>query len=156
MSFRTRLLVVTLIAFAAAGLANAQMSNDECLGCHGDASAGEVHVDPVKFGASIHSTMGCADCHSDIKEYPHEPKPAKVDCANCHPDAVSAWQKGWHARAVGKGNSHAATCLSCHGGNAHTILPRSDPQSPTTHANIPATCGTCHGQKFVMEGSQFT
>ncbi|MGZ8711350.1 MAG: cytochrome b/b6 domain-containing protein, partial [Thermoanaerobaculia bacterium] len=124
--------------------------------CHGDASAGEVHVDPVKFGASIHSSMGCSDCHSDIEEYPHEPKPAKVDCANCHPDAVSAWQKGWHARAVGKGNSHAATCLSCHGGNAHTILPGSDPKSPTIHANIPATCGTCHGQKFVMEGSQFT
>jgi formate dehydrogenase gamma subunit len=156
MSFRTRPLVLIFVAFAAAGLANAQMSNDDCLGCHGDASAGQVHVDPAKFGASIHSSMGCADCHSDIKEYPHEPKPAKVDCANCHPDAVSAWQKGWHARAVGKGNDHAATCLSCHGGNAHTILPSSDPKSPTTHANVPATCGTCHGQKFVMEGSQFS
>ena len=39
------------LALAGAGLANAQMSNDECLGCHGDASAGQVHVDPVQFGA---------------------------------------------------------------------------------------------------------
>ena len=32
----------------------------------------------------------------------------------------------------------------------HEILPSSDPKSKTAHANIPATCSTCHGQKFAM------
>jgi predicted CXXCH cytochrome family protein len=43
---------------------------------------------------------------------------------------------------------HAAsggpTCLSCHGA-AHSILPAKDPQSPTYPANLPRTCGACHG-----------
>jgi len=33
------------------------------------------------------------------------------------------------------------------------LLPASDPSSQVSHANIPATCGTCHGQKYVMEAS---
>ena len=28
-----------------------------------------------------------------------------------------------------------------------------DPKSPVNHANIPATCGRCHGQKFLMESN---
>ncbi len=33
------------------------------------------------------------------------------------------------------------------------LLPASDPKSRVNHANIPATCGSCHGQKFVMGAS---
>jgi cytochrome b subunit of formate dehydrogenase len=29
----------------------------------------------------------------------------------------------------------------------------SDPKSPVYHSNIPATCGACHGQKFLMEST---
>ena len=127
-----------------ASIATAQLAPEDCLGCHEDAAA---------VTKSVHEAIGCNDCHSDIKAYPHEPAPAKVDCASCHTDAVEAWQKGWHAKAISAGNPKSATCLSCHGGNAHTILPGSDPRSPTAHANVPATCAACHGQKFVMEGS---
>jgi hypothetical protein len=48
--------------------------------------------------------------------------------------------------------STPATCTDCHG-DAHTILPASDPKSPVYHSNIPATCGACHGQKFLMEST---
>ncbi|MBK5259210.1 MAG: cytochrome b/b6 domain-containing protein [Thermoanaerobaculia bacterium] len=158
MSFKLRVVVLSFLLLVVAGLAGAQMANDECLGCHSDPSASKdvngkavsVHVDPTKFGASIHGSMGCNDCHAGIKGYPHEPAPAKVDCSSCHPDAVAAFAKSRHAKAK---NGRAATCVSCHSGNAHAILPSSDPKSSTSHANIPKTCASCHGQKFVMEGS---
>ncbi len=46
----------------------------------------------------------------------------------------------------------AANCQDCHGG-AHEVLAAADPKSPVNHANIPATCGRCHGQKFLMESN---
>ena len=159
LKFHRFLFVVCLLLAAMA--ASAQMSNDDCLGCHGDPSATKevngkqvsVHVDPAKFGASIHSSMGCTDCHTGVTDYPHPPQVPKVDCASCHPDAVTAWQASRHAKALAKGDRNAATCISCHGGNAHHILPQTNPQSPAFHSNIPKTCGTCHGQQFVMERS---
>jgi cytochrome b subunit of formate dehydrogenase len=35
-------------------------------------------------------------------------------------------------------------------------LPVTDPKSKVHRSNIPATCGACHGQKFVMEASGLT
>ena len=161
MSFKVRNILFVL-ALLLPFVASAQMTNDDCLGCHGDASAVKelgngktksVHVDPAAFGSSIHGSFGCTDCHGDIQDYPHEPAPAAVDCAGCHSDAAEQWQNSRHAKAFAAGNRQAAGCLSCHGGNAHKIIPKSDPNSPTHHQNIPKTCSTCHGQKLVMESS---
>ena len=119
-----------------------QLSSEECLGCHEDRKQSET---------SIHASVECADCHADVKAYPHDPMPAAVDCATCHPDAVTAFQNSRHGKAFAAGNRNAPQCLSCHGGDAHRILPSSDAAAPTSHRNVPKTCGTCHGQKFVME-----
>jgi DnaJ-class molecular chaperone len=43
-------------------------------------------------------------------------------------------------------------CEDCHG-DAHQIEGGGDPKSPVNHANIPATCGRCHGQSFLMESN---
>ena len=56
----------------------------DCLGCHDnadmqDASGHSVAVDGKTFNKSIHGTMKCNDCHSNIKEYPHPAQVAKVD-----------------------------------------------------------------------------
>ncbi len=165
MSCRLRniLLALGLVLIAnLAFVASAQMTNDDCLGCHSDVSATKdlgngktksVHVDPAAFGKSIHGVLGCTDCHSDVADYPHEPAPAVVDCGGCHSDKVDEWKNSRHAKAFQAGNRHAAGCLSCHGGNAHKILPKSDPASTTAHQNVPKTCGSCHGQKMVMESS---
>lgn len=165
MSFKMRnilsalgLILLTFFAFGAF----AQMTNDDCLGCHSDASATKdlgngktksVHVDPNAFGKSIHGVLGCTDCHADITTYPHEPVPVAVDCSGCHSDKVDEWKNSRHAKAFLAGNRNAAGCLSCHGGNAHKILPHTDPASPTAHQNVPKTCGSCHAQKMVMESS---
>lgn len=156
---RNGLFVVLLLAATATA---AQMTNDDCLGCHGDATATKdlgggktrsVHVDPKAFGDSIHGSLGCTDCHADVSDYPHEPVPQSVDCGNCHTDAVEQWKNSRHARAFMAGNRNAAGCLSCHGRNAHAIVAKSDPKSPVAHQNVPKTCAACHAQKLVMERS---
>src|SRR5690242_2138156 len=107
------LVLITSFAFGA----SAQMTNDDCLGCHSDPTATKdlgngktksVHVDPKVFGASIHGVLGCTDCHADIKDYPHEPAPAVVDCGGCHSDKVDEWKNSRHAKAFMAGNRHAA------------------------------------------------
>ena len=57
-----------------------------------------------------------------------------------------------HAAASKTGKMPAANCEDCHGG-AHEVLAGGDPKSPVNHANIPFTCGRCHGQKFLMESN---
>lgn len=142
-----RTLLITILTLVAAA-ATAQtppvsLSNDECMACHDT-------VDAKKFSVSVHAPLDCTSCHAGIQAYPHEPKPKKVDCASCHPDSVAAWNNSLHAKAVRSGSARGAQCADCHG-SPHAILPSSDPASKTAHASIPATCASCHAQKFVME-----
>ncbi|HTS37028.1 MAG TPA: cytochrome b/b6 domain-containing protein [Candidatus Solibacter sp.] len=134
---------------------------EECLACHSDATLTHevngkqvsLHVDPQKFKDSIHGSMfTCVDCHTDVKSAAHETPPQKITCASCHADEQVAYDRSFHAKAVQGGNSNAATCVDCHG-SPHELLPASDVKSRVNHLNIPATCGSCHSQKFVMESS---
>jgi cytochrome b subunit of formate dehydrogenase len=138
-----------------------QPTNEECLACHGDPTMTRdvggkqisISVNPDAFKASIHGGMfACVDCHTDVKTSPHETTPARITCATCHADQQAAYDRSYHAKAIKEGDCQAATCVSCHG-SPHELLPASDPKSRVSHANIPATCGTCHGQKYVMEAS---
>jgi len=132
-------------------------ANEDCLTCHSDSTLTKeadgksisLHVDPGHFKNSIHGTMfSCVDCHKGVKAEPHETPPPKVTCAQCHADQQAAYDRSYHAT----GEHKAATCEDCHG-SVHELLPSSDPKSTVNHANVPATCGRCHSQKFVMEAS---
>jgi len=137
-----------------------KMSNEDCLACHSDPTLAKdengkqvsLHVDDAKFKASIHSSFGCTDCHTEIKAFPHEPTPAKPVCATCHADQQTAYEHGIHAKAAAAGNSNVAKCQDCHG-NVHEVLPASDPNSKVAHNNIPQTCGACHSKQLVMASS---
>jgi cytochrome b subunit of formate dehydrogenase len=139
---------------------SAKMSNEDCLTCHSDPALAKgadpkqvhLHVDDAKFKASTHGSLACTDCHTDIKAFPHDPAPARPVCATCHGDQQAAYERGIHARGDATGNANVAKCQDCHG-NVHEILPASDPNSKVAHANIPATCGSCHGRQTVMAGS---
>jgi len=154
--------LAALAGFLALGAAlpAAAQSSADCLACHSDPSLTKtvngkevpVHVDQGKFEKSVHSIFSCVDCHTGVKDYPHEPAPAKVDCGSCHQDAVAAHAKSVHGKAVASGKEQAPGCTSCHG-NAHEILPSADENSRTFRKNIPETCGSCHSVKFVMESS---
>jgi cytochrome b subunit of formate dehydrogenase len=132
---------------------------EECLACHSDASlthdvngkAVSLQIDPQAFKDSIHgSIFTCVDCHTDVKSSAHETPPLKITCATCHADEQAAYDRSFHGKAVQGGNSKAATCVDCHG-SPHELLPASDPKSQVHHTNIPATCGACHSQQFVMQ-----
>ena len=157
--FFTQALAVSLLVCAAAANAQRKLKDKDCLACHSNPSATTVihgkttslYVNGNKFRHSIHGAMfSCVDCHKDVTSLPHETLPRRVSCAGCHANAQAAYALGVHARDGKYGRHAAATCQDCHG-NAHQILAASDPQSAVFHDNIPATCGKCHGQKFLME-----
>jgi cytochrome b subunit of formate dehydrogenase len=133
---------VLIIAFLLAAATAAALTDDECLSCHESVKA-------KAFASSIHTAVGCSGCHADVTAAPHETKPARVDCATCHADATTAWNASMHAKGVTSG-MRSAQCADCHG-PVHEILPSSDPASRTFHKTIPATCGRCHAQKFIVE-----
>jgi cytochrome b subunit of formate dehydrogenase len=146
--------IVVVSGGACASFAAPKPKDQECLACHGDKTLTttengktvSLYVDSDKFKHSTHSRLfGCVDCHTDVKEAVHTKTPMKVECGTCHEKEQAAWQGGMHARDKSKG----ATCVDCHG-DAHEITGGGDPKSLVSHAMIPATCGRCHGQKFVV------
>ena len=151
-----------LFLFAWAFNAHAQKLKDaDCLSCHGDSTLTtdengktvSLFVDQDKFKHSVHGRMfHCVDCHTDVKSLAHEAPPAKITCALCHADAQAAYALSVHGRNSGPNQKPAATCENCHG-DAHQIVGPGGPGSPVYRSNIPATCGQCHGQKFLMESN---
>jgi hypothetical protein len=95
-------------------------------------------VDAGVFGASLHGSLKCGDCHATIKDYPHPDQVTPVKCESCH--------TGEAERLVGSVHANRAEhpCTSCHG-DAHAIFPKGDPRSAVYPLNIPRTCGNCHG-----------
>ena len=159
--FRTSALVLSLLVWAATPGSAQKLKDSDCLACHGDPTLTtavngktvSLYVDQNKFKHSVHGSMfTCVDCHKDVKSLAHETPPQKVSCAQCHADAQQAYAHSTHAQDGKPGKAAAATCQDCHG-DAHQILAADDPQSPVHHDNIPATCGRCHGQKFLMESN---
>ena len=131
-------------------------TNDDCLTCHGDASAkrsngSSVFVAPQKFASSVHgqASLACVDCHSDLaatKDFPHKPRVKKVECETCH-DKVGA-SHPFHpqiARAEGGKNKLEVDCSDCHG--SHEIKAVTDPGFRFTADRQAQACGTCHEEE---------
>ncbi|MGA7057212.1 MAG: cytochrome b/b6 domain-containing protein [Terriglobales bacterium] len=111
--------------------------DQECLACHGEAGmksgAGKsISIDPAKHAASAHGVLGCKDCHTDIKEFPHPTKVVKVQCATCHADEAKAFPASVHA-ALGQ-----SACASCHG-SVHELT--------TAEKLMPGKCVECHADE---------
>ena len=172
-TFKGSRVLVGVVVFFLMGMCAAARAEDKgapqklkdqaCLACHhagatiADATGKQINigVDATKLKHSIHGgVFACVDCHTDIKSIPHTAPPAKVTCAQCHADAQLAYSNSYHAKPVksATGTGPAANCEDCHGG-AHEVLAGDDKKSPVNHSNIPATCGRCHGQKFLMESN---
>jgi hypothetical protein len=129
-----------LLVFAMPRVAQAQT---DCLACHGDKSLQDVAghnigVDAGVFGASLHGSLKCGDCHATIKDYPHPDQVTPVKCESCHAGEAEGLVGSVHA------NRAEHPCTSCHG-DAHAIFPKGDSRSAVYPLNIPHTCGACHG-----------
>jgi nitrate/TMAO reductase-like tetraheme cytochrome c subunit len=136
----------------------------DCATCHDKAVkeyAGTAHALARKGGNSVAAT--CTDCHGthDIKRPKDPTSPTHhlnlvATCEKCHgSEAVMAKGKlprgnvgskfddSIHGRALKSAAAMSAPeCTDCHG--AHSIHPKSDPQSKVSRARIPETCGSCH------------
>jgi hypothetical protein len=128
---------------------------------------GTCHADTVtNVSTSVHAKAGpqpCLNCHGDAHAVLKSSDPKSLTyvqnlprtCGTCHGNAQMAKQSGLtevysqymdsiHGFALTKeGLLVAASCKSCHG--SHAILSSKNPKSKTNHANIPDTCGVCHG-----------
>src|SRR5881394_2046504 len=92
--------------------------------------------------------LQCQGCHGPGKQLPY------LAGSLFHTAPHSAYDHSFHAQAKQNG-AKAAACLDCHtkNGDMTTILPPNDPKSTINRANIAETCGRCHGDKSVMQGS---
>ena len=91
--------------------------------------------------------LQCSGCHGAGKSLPY------LGTALFHTAPHSEYDRSFHA--LSKNGTKSAKCRDCHtrDGDLTTLLPASDPKSTTNRANIAETCGRCHGDKSVMQGS---
>jgi cytochrome b subunit of formate dehydrogenase len=133
----------------------APAGNDDCLGCHSDASLTverrgrplSLHVDPKALASSTHADLSCTDCHTGFRAdaMPHRPRIMPVNCAACHAGAPGAHR--FHtafAHARGRDDTPARSCKGCHGTHAVAALKAAD--SPWQPARQPESCGRCHAE----------
>lgn len=130
-------LLVPADARAQSGKSQTLPQDETCLTCHGQAGmkseAGKsISIDPGKHAASAHAILGCKDCHTGIKDFPHPDKIARVKCSACHAEESSGVPKSAHG-VLGE-----AACSSCHG-NVHEVAPAAK--------LAPAKCMDCHAEE---------
>jgi formate dehydrogenase gamma subunit len=143
----------------------------KCGGCHTDiynTYKQSIHGTAFLEG-NITESATCADCHSSHEILPPDnpsstvyPTKIKADCAVCHSDlklikrfglpsdVVQTYERSYHGRAIGLGDTQVANCASCH--HYHDIYAMKDPRSSVNPANLAKTCGGCHpgaGPNFI-------
>src|SRR5271166_4439070 len=129
---------------SAASAADKDANKDQqCLACHGEAGmksgAGKsISINPATHAASAHGVLGCKDCHTDIKDFPHPSKLLKVQCATCHADESKAFPASAHSIL---GDS---ACASCHG-SVHELS--------TAEKLMPGKCEECHAEEVTSLAS---
>lgn len=130
-----------------------------CLGCHdGGLATGGIEagngaapgVNAAEIRSSVHSTLVCMDCHTDIRDVPHERDLASVDCARCHEPPVPAVAEGRGAAAptisrhrgvAAAGTTALPGCTDCHG--SHATL-RAMGVSRLGGGGMVGRCSGCH------------
>jgi hypothetical protein len=127
-------------------------SKEDCLICHDDpdfkakidAKTVSLYVSGKTFSSSVHGTLDCVDCHTNIdaENIPHRKEYTKVNCGGCHDDIQKLYAECLHGKAKAKGDPLAPLCQDCHGN--HDILPVKDHNSAVAPMKIPYLCGRCH------------
>jgi formate dehydrogenase gamma subunit len=111
--------------------------DEACLACHGTAGmksdkGKDISINPAKHMASAHGILGCQDCHTSIKDFPHPAKIAKLECVTCHDQEAKAFAASAHS-ILGE-----SACATCHG-SVHELT--------TTETLAPAKCNECHADE---------
>jgi predicted CXXCH cytochrome family protein len=128
------------------------ISDRSCLKCHekddvhkmeGD-SIHSLKVTKEDIANSVHRTINCVKCHSDVSTQLARPceTARTVDCSNCHAEVSSVYAVSGHGKAHELKMGNAPYCTDCHG--THKVKSRYDDTAPVYRANIPILCGDCH------------
>lgn len=138
--------------------AGSSLDNATCLTCH-DGKKGKLEVPgaegtpralhavaPDMFGQSVHATMTCVACHTDIKDnaetanaHAKDPaaKLAKVDCAGCHQQLWDDAKKAGTSKDKPK-LELVAKNIEAYNKSFHARPNGDDPTKPN------ASCDNCH------------
>lgn len=105
-----------------------------------------AHGKALKAGAS--AAPVCTSCHTahsivSVNTAAWQLK-TTAKCGSCHVGRAATYHDTFHGQVTALGFVITARCWSCH--EAHEILPASDPRSSIAPANLPKTCGGCHGK----------
>jgi predicted CXXCH cytochrome family protein len=122
--------------------------DETCQECH------EAEEYRAELKPSVHSELACSDCHIyEVKNFDlHQegvPNLEIANCYTCHADQTKEHKESIHGISLLQGIDEAAKCWDCHG--SHSIKIVSDPESPVSPKNLPATCGQCHNDTGVIE-----
>jgi len=92
--------------------------------------------------------LECSGCHGPGKNLPY------IAGQLFHKDTHSAMDTSIHSKLAANGKP-IASCKDCHtvNGDMTTALPAENPKSTVSRASISMTCGKCHSNKAVMQGS---
>jgi predicted CXXCH cytochrome family protein len=154
-----RYLLTVLIGLCAVpAYAGIPAEQEDCLGCHEDASmtftlkGGEtlnLGIDKAAFAKSVHGEqLACTKCHKDkTSDHADGEIPFKTrreitvayyeQCKECHFPNYTKTLDGVHYTLMSKGNKSAALCVDCHG--AHDISRPGQPRN-----RISKMCSQCH------------
>jgi hypothetical protein len=152
------LLILILFLPRVIPAAPAALSDDAqtCMTCHespgtktfADKTTVSVQVDGRQFAASVHGSLGCASCHTDVKldNHPTAQYATKQQfvlhvaksCRTCHADS-QLMAIPLHQRAISRPD--AQPCSSCHGSHAiGKALAKKSKGSASQY------CLTCHSK----------
>ena len=167
--FLSMMVAIFLLAFGPAAFAEDLLQksariNEGCLRCHGaqglntkfDGKAVSLFVDANKYLASMHGTMPCTYCHTNISDYPHTGaltgkalvKQVNGECRRCHKDITPTYNKSIHGQMNEKEGKLNAYCSDCHG--IHNIYKKEVAAATINHNKVPYTCANCH-EKIMKE-----
>jgi len=146
--FLVAVLLCVSLSFVVLNSASAQNNSNQDSSQPVKPNAGSVTGGPNANQTGPPPTLECQGCHGPGKQLPY------LAGSLFHNTPHTEYERGFHAKALQAGTK-AASCLDCHTRNRDmtTMLPASDPKSTINRANIAETCGRCHGDKNVMQGS---
>jgi predicted CXXCH cytochrome family protein len=135
------------------------LADQACLKCHDkpdvhktvDGKRVSLLVTKEDLSGSVHRTVTCVKCHTDVNPKLHRPceTVGKVDCASCHTDISEQYAQSGHGEHAKTGNKDVPTCLTCH--DYHTTKSHLDETAKTYRFSVPKLCGDCHSADSNLE-----
>lgn len=143
-------IVILMSLCAAAG--------DKCLECHSEKSilkaerGNAIYIDLAKYTTSIHGSLSCRDCHSEMGEVSSSLEHGGntgVKCENCHEEEYDVYRTSVHGWSKKSHKYSPPYCSDCHG--AHYISCVGDPDCQISPINQINVCIKCHEDENVIK-----